>query len=316
MLGCRAGGARKLRTRPSVNKMNHLETFQDYRPLLFSIAYRMLGAVTEAEDVLQEAYLRWRGQSLEAVREPKYFLTTVVTRLCLNELSSARAQRETYLGPWLPEPVETGDRPELENPAHRVVLYDSLSIAFLVLLETLSPAERAVFLLHDVFAYKYDEVAAILEKSESACRQLGSRARQHIEANRPRFEATTEAHDQLLHHFIKTVETGEIEPFLQLLADDVTLVPDGGGERGAAIRVLHGRDSVASFIQGVRRQEPQGGQARRARDLRRRAIVARTPDARPYYALFLYVQDGAIRLMQVIAGRKLAGIDSGGGRRE
>ena len=173
----------------------------------------MMGTATEAEDILQDAYLRWQGQELSVVHNPKYYLTTIVTRICLNQLSAAKTQRETYLGPWLPEPVLTENQPQLVNPDQRAVTYDSISIAFLLLLESLSPAERAVFLLHEVFAYKFREVAEMLGKSEAACRQLFRRAKQHIAANRPRFEPEPEVHDRLLHRFIETVETGEIDAF-------------------------------------------------------------------------------------------------------
>lgn len=282
-----------------------LEQFQQYRPLLFAIAYRMLGTGTEAEDVLQEAYLRWQQVDVAAVENPKHYLTTIVTRLCLNVLSSARVRRETYLGPWLPEPVLTDGRPELLNPLEQVIIHDSLSIAFLLLLESLSPAERAVFILHEVFDYKFGEIGQMLDRREASCRQLFRRAKGHIAANRPRFEATTEQHDQLLIRFIETVETGAIEAFLALLAEDVALVPDGGGQRGAAIRLLKGREAVSAFVLGTWRITPDlhyepatlNGQ---------RAIVARLPDGRPFFALFLYLQDGRVQQMHVIAGRKLA----------
>lgn len=287
------------------NEMTHIETFQQYRPLLFSIAYRMMGTVTEAEDILQDAYLRWQAQALDAIHDPKYYLTTIVTRLCLNQLSAARNQRETYLGPWLPEPILTENRPELVNPAERVAIYDSISIAFLLLLESLSPAERAAFLLHEVFAYPFAEVAAILDKSEGACRQLCRRARQHIAANQPRFEITAAQHERFLHHFIETVETGEIESFLQLLADDIVLIPDGGGQRGAAIHVVKGAGNVSAFIAGTQRLTPDGVQYKVVLLNGQSAIVAFTPDKRPFFALFLYLRNDLVQLMHVIAGQKL-----------
>jgi RNA polymerase sigma-70 factor (ECF subfamily) len=287
----------------------NIEQFESYRPLLFSIAYRMLGSVAEAEDMLQDAYLRVQGQVPESVEKPKYYLTTVVTRLCLNRLSAARTQREQYLGPWLPEPIVTEDRPELVNPAQRVTSYDSISIAFLVLLEALSPAERAVFVLHEVFDYKFQEVGQILAKSEAACRQLFRRAKGHLSQNRPRFEATPEQHERLLHSFINVVELGEIEAFLQLLAQDVTLVPDGGGERGAAIHVLRGQEAVAKFILGTYRLAGSKRIAYRFTSLNgQRAILAHTPDGRPFFAVFIYSDGQTIQLIHVIAGRKLAAL--------
>lgn len=285
----------------------NIEQFQQYRPLLFSIAYRMLGSVAEAEDVLQDAYLRVQGRPAEAIEKPKYYLTTVVTRLCLNHLSAAKTQREQYLGPWLPEPILTEDKPELVNPAERTVTYDSISIAFLVLLEALSPAERAVFLLHEVFAYKHQEIAEMLEKTEEACRQLFRRAKRHVTENRPRFKATPEQHERLLNSFIEVVELGEIDNFLQLLAEDVTFVPDGGGERGAAIRALKGREAVAAFIFGTEKFAPRDLLHYERTVLNgQQAILARTVDGRPYFAVFIYSEQETVHLIHVIAGRKLS----------
>lgn len=288
--------------------MTHLATFQTYRPLLFSIAYRMMGTVTEAEDTLQDAYLRWQAQPLETIHNPKYYLTTMVTRLCLNQLSAAKNQRETYLGPWLPEPLCTDNRPELVNPAERAATYDSISIAFLVLLESLSPAERAAFLLHEVFAYRFAEVADILDKSEVACRQLVHRARRHIAANQPRFDTTAAHHEKLLRRFIETVETGDLAAFLQMLADDVMLVPDGGGQQGAAIHVIKGQGNVSAFILGTQRLTPAETRYKVVRLNGQWAIVALTPEKRPYFALFLYMRNESVQLMYVIAGTKLKGL--------
>jgi RNA polymerase sigma-70 factor (ECF subfamily) len=285
-----------------------IEQFQQYRPLLFSIAYRMLGSVAEAEDVLQDAYLRVQAHATETIEQPKYYLTTVVTRLCLNQLSAARTQREQYLGPWLPEPILTADKPELVNPVEQAVTHDSISIAFLVLLESLLPAERAVFLLHEVFDYKFREIAEILGKREAACRQLFRRAKQHIAEHRPRFKANSQQHERLLQSFIKVVELGEVEPFLKLLADDVTLVPDGGGERGAAIRVLRGREAVAAFILGTYRLAPKDLQYGLTTLNGQQAILARTAAGRPYFVMFIYNEGEVANLIHVIAGRKLSAL--------
>ncbi|MCB0166042.1 MAG: RNA polymerase sigma factor SigJ [Anaerolineae bacterium] len=285
-----------------------IEQFETYRPLLFAIAYRMLGTVTEAEDVLQDTFVRVQTSSGQTIHNPKYYLTTIVTRLCLNQLSAARTQREQYLGPWLPEPIATVGQRDLINPAERAATYDSISTAFLVLLESLSPAERAVFILHQVFEYKFKEIAEMLEKSEAACRQLFKRARDHIAENRARFDPTPEAHERLLKSFIEVVELGEVEAFLQLLADDIIFVPDGGGERGAATQVLRGREAVAAFIFGVQRVAP----SRLAYELMvlngQQAVLARTADGRPYFALFLYGEQYRAKLIHVIAGRKLRSI--------
>lgn len=287
-----------------------IEQFQAYRPLLFSIAYRMLGSAADAEDVLQEAYLRVQGRD-EPIDTPKYYLTTVVTRLCLNQLSAARTQREQYLGPWLPEPIVTEPPPELDNPARRMATYDSLSIAFLMLLEALSPAERAVFLLHEVFSYSHQEIGSMLDKSSAACRQLLRRAKKHIAENRPRFEATPEQHERLLHRFVEVAESGEMDAFLQLLAEDVTFVPDGGGQRGAAIRVLRGRETVAHFIGGVQRLTPPGSGYEFAWLNGERAVLVRTVEGRPFFAMFIHSDGQQVHLIHVIAGEKLAAIEAG-----
>lgn len=287
---------------------NHLQIYEAHRPLLFAIAYRMLGSASEAEDILQDGYVRWQAQRLPAINDPKRFLTTVITRLCLNQLSSARNQRESYLGPWLPEPVITEAYAERDDPAKRTAMLDSISIAFLVLLESLTPAERAVYLLHEVFDYKFREIGGMLEKSPAACRQLFHRAKKHIAANRLRFEPAPAAHERLLNHFIETVQSGELEPFLQMLADDVALVPDGGGQRGAAIHVVRGREGVAAFILGTRRLAPPGLRFEIMPLNGQPAIVGLTAIDRPFFVLFLHAGKNGVHLIHVIAGRKLEGL--------
>ncbi len=231
---------------------DHLAAFQAHRPLLFSLAYRLLGRATEAEDVLQDAYLRFLGVSLADIEPPKAYLATIVTRLCLNQLTSARAQRETYVGPWLPEPVLDTDHPNMNSPEARAIEYETISLAFMVLLERLTPAERAVFLLREVFDYEYGEIAGILDRSEAACRQLFSRAKDRIAAERPRFQASPEEHHRLLEQFTRAVTGGDLDGLMTLLADDVTVWADGGGKvRGAALRPIHGRANVARFLIGV-----------------------------------------------------------------
>ena len=224
-----------------------MDQFEKYRPLMFSIAYRMLGSVTEAEDMLQNAYLRYRQMPTGSIDSPKAFLITVVTRLCLNHLQAARVQRESYLGPWLPEPLLTEDDPG--SPTSQAEMLESISMAFLVLLERLTPVERAVFLLREVFDYPYPEIAEIVGKDEVSCRQIFSRAKKFIAAQRPRFTSSTEHRDQLLQQFLEAVEEGDLDGLTQLLASDVTLWTDGGGKvRGAATRSLHGPEVVARFM--------------------------------------------------------------------
>lgn len=226
---------------------NNLQQFGTYRRLMFSIAYRMLGSAADAEDILQEAFLRYQNASPQEIISPKAFLSTVVTRLCLNRLESAHVQRETYLGTWLPEPILIDD--QAADAVQQTELHESLSMAFLVLLEQLTPLERAVFLLRQVFDYEYDEIAGMIEKEEAACRQLFSRAKKHISENRPRFKASPKKQREMLEQFIVAVGKGELNGLLQLLSEDVTLWADGGGKvRGAALRPIHGRDAVARFV--------------------------------------------------------------------
>ncbi|HEV2356037.1 MAG TPA: RNA polymerase sigma-70 factor [bacterium] len=225
----------------------HAAVFQEYRPLLFSLAYRMLGSATEAEDIVQDTYLRFQPAPLEGIESPKAYLSAIVIRLCLNHLTSARVRRETYVGPWLPEPVLDAAHPELAGPEA-----DTISLAFLVLLERLTPAERAVFLLREVFEYEYDEIATILDRSEVACRKLFSRAREHIAEHRPRYEASPDEHRRLLEQFMRAARTGDLDGLMTMLADEVTVWADGGGKvPGAALRPVHGRLNAARFLIGV-----------------------------------------------------------------
>lgn len=227
-----------------------MDQFESYRPLMFSIAYRMLGSVTEAEDILQDAYLRYRQMPTGSIASPKAFLSTVVTRLCLNHLQMARVQRESYLGPWLPEPLLTEDDPA--SPTSQAERLESISMAFLVLLERLTPVERAVFLLREVFDYPYPDIAEIVGKEEASCRQILSRAKKFIAGNRPRFTPATQQHQHLLQQFLNAVSEGDLAGLTQLLASDVTLSTDGGGKvRGAATRILHGPEAVARFMIAV-----------------------------------------------------------------
>lgn len=219
----------------------------ELRPVAFGIAYRMLGSVSEAEDVVQEALLRVH-QSLEsgdAIASPRAFVATVTTRLSINELKSARARRERYVGDWLPEPIVTGGD---GDPARHAETADSLSLAMLVLLETLSPEQRAVLLLRDVFGYGYDEITQIVGKSEDNVRQLAARARRHVERRRPRFQTTREQRDELARRFFAAAERGDLAGLEALLAHDVELTGDGGGKVPALAKSLRGRSRVARAL--------------------------------------------------------------------
>jgi RNA polymerase sigma-70 factor (TIGR02957 family) len=225
------------------------ELLDELRPTSFAIAYRMLGSVAEAEDVVQEALLRVH-RALEAgdrIDSPRAFVATVTTRLAIDELRSARARRERYVGDWLPEPIIT-DRDD--DPARRAEMADSLSMAMLVLLESLSPEQRAVLLLRDVFDYRYDEIAGIVGKSEDNVRQLAVRARRHIEERRPRFETSREQRDELARRFFAAAQAGDLSGLESLLAHDIVLTGDGGGKVPALARSLHGRNRVARTLLG------------------------------------------------------------------
>src|SRR6266513_673691 len=207
-----------------------VESFESYRPNLFAIAYRMLGSAMDAEDMVQETYLRYQTTPAEPIRSLKAYLTTIIIRLCMDQLQLARRQREVYVGPWLPEPILTTTTPASEDPAERVDREESISLAFLVLLEQLQPFERAVFLLREVFEYKFAEIAAMLGKSEAACRRSFSRAKLHLREHRPRFPVSPQPHRQLLSGYFQAVQMGEMTPLMNLLSENVTLWTDGGGK--------------------------------------------------------------------------------------
>jgi RNA polymerase sigma-70 factor (ECF subfamily) len=237
--------------------MDAVAVFAEERPKLFGVAYRMLGSVADAEDIVQETYLRWQEvvDVGTAIDSPSAYLTTMVSRRCLDELRSARRRREEYVGEWLPEPLLTDDR---LDPAQQTELVDSLSTAFLVVLEALSPGERAAFLLHDVFGYEYPELARILGRAEPACRQLVTRARRRVSERRPRFEVSPEEHTRLLNEFMHASAAGDLDGLVGMLADDAVLRADGGGIVTAARNPIVGADRVARWMLGVIQKAPPG----------------------------------------------------------
>jgi RNA polymerase sigma-70 factor (ECF subfamily) len=244
---------------------NPAATFEPYRRRLLGLAYRMLGSMADGEDAVQETYLRWHGTDRDSVSDPRAFLMTTTTRICLDMLTSARARREEYVGPWLPEPVV--DTAALA-PDSRTELAEDLSIALLLTLDRLSPLERAAFLLHDVFDFSFSEVATALERSEAACRQLAARARAHVRAVRPRGATAAAAapkprrgadgpppsgeidvkHAQLMSAFVAATQSGDLNRLTRLLASDARVVTDGGGKVRAALDVIDGADRVAQFL--------------------------------------------------------------------
>jgi len=276
--------------------VDRVEIFDQNRPLLFSIAYRMTGSVMEAEDAVQEAYLRWQ-QAPEEVRSPSAYLSTIVTRLCIDRLRSARVRREHYVGPWLPEPVvgerarEIGDSAELE---------DTLSMAFLVLLESLTPVERAVFLLREVFDYEYAEIASLVGKSEANCRQISRRARQAVAARRPRFESSPEQEKRLMQGFLEASLAGDMETLLALLCEDVTLYSDGGGKARAALRPISGADNVARWLTGILRNVPPGFAVRQVQINGRPGLVGYFGDGSPQSVVTIEVSEGTITAIRLV----------------
>lgn len=282
------------------------DQFMAHRRLMWSIAYRMLGSATEAEDILQETYLRYHTTPAETIRSPKAFLSTIVTRLCLNRLTSARARRELYVGPWLPEPVLTDFDDESApasvgaSPCFLIEQRESISLAFVFLLEHLTPAERAAFLLREVFEYEYAEIGQILDKTESACRQLFSRAKKRVSDLRPRFMATPEQHRILLARFMAAVSTGQLEAVMALLSDDVSLWADGGGKvPGAALRSIHGQVPVAKFVLASARFLPPGFETRVA-EINGRPAAILALKGNPVLVIDVGVDNSRIRQIRVV----------------
>jgi RNA polymerase sigma-70 factor (TIGR02957 family) len=273
--------------------------YDELRPLMFSIAYRMLGSVTEAEDITQEAFLRiYRTEeSGESVESPEAFAVTVTTRLAIDQLRSARVRRERYVGTWLPEPwLTAGDD---SDPAVRAEARDTLSTAFLVLLESLSPIERAVFLLREVFGYDYEQVAKIVDRSPVNCRQILVRAKAHLDGQRPRFEASAERRDALAEQFLAAARDGDLAGLERLLADDVVFYGDGGGKAPAVTKPVRGRVQVARFMAGIMRASLRYG-VRLEPVLVNGQPGARgvDPDGNVVSVLSVQIADGMVRSLQ------------------
>ncbi|HYX50317.1 MAG TPA: RNA polymerase sigma-70 factor [Ktedonobacteraceae bacterium] len=276
------------------------ESFETYRSYLFAIAYRMLGSAMDAEDMVQETYLRYSTTPPETIHSLKAFLTTIITRLCMDQLHLARRKRELYVGPWLPEPILT-TTPEAGDPERRVDMEESISLAFLMLLEQLQPFERAVFLLREVFEYNFAEIATMLGKSEPACRRSFSRAKIHLAEHRPRFPASPQTHQQLLSGFVQAVENGEMTTLRNLLAEEVTLWADAGGKiKQAALHPIRGRDAVARFSIGTRRFLPAGSRVEIAEVNGEPAMIIRV-DKEAFFVLSIEVEAGHIQAIRVIA---------------
>lgn len=275
------------------------DVFEEHRPVLLGVAYRMLGRVADAEDVVQEAWLRWSGADRSEVREPRAYLVRITTRLAIDRLRQVKARGETYVGPWLPEPYITDFGDTVPDTAERAVLADSVSLAVLVVLESLSPLERAVFVLREAFGYPYAEIAVMLDRGEPAVRQLAGRARKHVDERRTRYDVDPTQRRDLTERFLAAAADGDLEGLMSMLAPDVRLVGDSGGKSKAPLRVLETADKVSRFIVGAARKsvpdlswrflELNGGPA----------VIALSGD-KPDSVFQLDVVDGRIQAVYII----------------
>jgi RNA polymerase sigma-70 factor, ECF subfamily len=285
------------------------DVFDTHRRLLFTVAYDLLGSVADAEDVVQETWLRWSRVAQDEVREPRAYLVQIATRQALNRIRANQARRETYVGPWLPEPLLAEGDPadEIVDGAARG---EAVSLAMLVVLETLSPLERAVFVLREVFGMSHEEVAATLDRSPASVRQLAHRAREHVQARRPRFDADTDEQRRVTQEFLQACFTGDLDRLLGLLAPDVILTSDGGGKRQAALRPIVGSEKVGRFMVAVSQGGAEGAEIRFESINGQIGIVARK-DGEAHYVGLLGVTDGRISEILIIANPdKLAHLTS------
>ncbi|MFK4066886.1 RNA polymerase sigma-70 factor [Streptomyces sp. NPDC029674] len=278
------------------------DVFEEHRPVLMGVAYRMLGRVADAEDVVQEAWLRWSAADHDQVREPRAFLVRVTTRLAIDRLRHLQSRREAYVGPWLPEPCVTEFGPTVPDTAERAVLAESVSLAVLVVLESLSPLERAVFVLREAFGFPFAEIALTLDRSEAAVRQLAGRARKHVDAGRPRYKVDPAERRDLTERFLAAASEGDLDGLMSLLAPDVRLVGDSGGKAKAPVRVLETADKVGRFLHGA-----VGKALREATDLELRFVEVNGAesllvliDGKPDSVFQLGVADGHIQDVYIV----------------
>jgi RNA polymerase sigma-70 factor (TIGR02957 family) len=301
---------------PPADESDAISIFDEHRDLLISIAYRVLGSVTDAEDTVQEAWLRWSKVDPAEISNPRAFLVRVTTRLAIDRLRRAKARRESYVGPWLPEPILTDT-----DVAEDVALAESVSMAMLVVLETLSPLERAVFVLREAFGMPYTEIGEVIGRKEEAVRQLARRARDHVQERRTRFEADQTEQHRVTEHFLEAASSGDLEALMGVLAPGVTLVADGGGRALAPRRPVRGAEKVARFLLAVATEEKSARflesiGAEPVADLRVYPAqvnggpgVVITSQGRPVSALLLDVADGAVQTIHLVANpEKLAGV--------
>jgi RNA polymerase sigma-70 factor (TIGR02957 family) len=278
------------------------EVFEAHRDLMFGVAYRMLGSVADAEDAVQDAWLRWSAEPRGEVANPRAYLSRIIANTSLNRLRSARARREAYVGPWLPEPLLTEAGPDA---AERAELAESVSVAMLVVLESLTPDERAVFVLREVFGFSYAEIGATLGRSDAAVRQLAHRAREHVQARRPRFEVDWDQQREVTERFLAAAAGGDLGGLMTVLASDVTLLTDGGGKAKAALRPITGAAKVARFVAGIAGRPYMGMEiadmSLTAAEINGTPGTLITAAGRPVAALMLVVSGGRITAIQLLA---------------
>ncbi|MGW7229746.1 RNA polymerase sigma-70 factor [Streptomyces cyaneofuscatus] len=275
------------------------DVFEEHRPVLTGVAYRMLGRVADAEDIVQEAWLRWSSAAQEDVREPRAFLVRITTRLAIDRLRHLKSRREAYVGPWLPEPVVTDFGAAVPDAAERAVLADSVSLAVLVVLESLSPLERAVFVLREAFGFPYAEIATALDRTEAAVRQLAGRARRHVDERKPRYDVDPGERRDLTERFLAAASGGSIEQLMALLAPDVRLVSDAGGKAKAARRVIETADKVGRFLAAVG-QEVGPDWDMRVAEFNGGPAVACFVGGKPDTFFQVEVRDGAIQCIYIV----------------
>jgi RNA polymerase sigma-70 factor, ECF subfamily len=293
-----------------VTSASDVEVFEAYRDLMFAVAYRMLGTVADAEDAVQDAWLRWSASPRADVAQPRAYLARIVTNTALNRLRSARARREAYVGPWLPEPLLTDTGPDVSE---RAELAESVSVAMLVVLESLTPEERAAFILREVFGFGNAEIAATLGRSDVAVRQLVHRAREHVQTRRPRFDVDREQQREVTQRFLAAAAGGDLDQLLAILAPDVTLITDGGGKAKAALRPITGAAKVARFLMAISSRPYMGveisGMAIEEAEINGTPGTLITAGGRAIAALTTVVSGGRITAIQFVANPdKLRGV--------
>ncbi|MGW5282291.1 RNA polymerase sigma-70 factor [Streptomyces collinus] len=275
------------------------DVFEEHRPVLMGVAYRMLGRVADAEDVVQDAWLRWSGADRADIREPRGYLVRVTARLAIDRLRQVKARSEAYVGPWLPEPYVTEFGDSVADTAERALLADSVSLAVLVVLESLSPLERAVFVLREAFGYPYAEIAAMLNRGEAAVRQLAGRARRHVEERRPRYDVDPVQRRDLTERFLAAAAGGDLQGLMALLAPEARLVADSGGKAKAPVRVLHSADKVGRFLAAVAAKNAAGLSVRLV-EVNGGPAVLTLVEGKPDTVFQLDVVDGVIATVYVL----------------